>query len=104
MTKAEALSLLSELGSHGAANEAEAHAVCDAFGVRRCKIRGEKANVHPKGYLDPKLPPGTVVKVIGGWALAEAVAYQLGYKPTRDYFGRGPRFRDALEFLKQATP
>jgi hypothetical protein len=100
LTKQQAVTQLSEIGSHGAVYGDEARAIAAAFGIT-VRIPTVKANTDPKGYLNPSMKKGQKVQVLSGCQLVEALAYPLGFRPERDYLGRGPRFRDALAFLRQ---
>lgn len=101
MTRSEALAYLDDGGSHAAYSAEEALPVARAFGLAKVRMVTERANTHPKGYLDPTLPVGTKVVVVGGWDLACQIADHLKLTYPRT-LGRGFQFRAVMKVLREA--
>lgn len=94
-----ALVLLCSWGSHAALNREDAVKVLAPFGLANPRMPKTKANVNPKGYLNPNLKRGTVVEVMGGWDAATTIAGMIGAE-YESAFGRGTEFRRAVAAIK----
>jgi len=93
-----ALVLLCRYGSHAALGPREAEKVLAPFGLP--VVMGKtRANVDPKGLLNPNLKRGQVVECIGGWVAAARIGSAVGAQ-WEGAFGRGTEFWRAIEAIK----
>jgi predicted RNA-binding Zn-ribbon protein involved in translation (DUF1610 family) len=98
--QASALKMLCEFGSHGALGKADVAILNNAFPGLNLKCYREKANVHPKGLLNPSLKKGATVECLGGWIAAASIARHLGAK-YMEALGRGTEFWRAMEAIRK---
>lgn len=95
-----AIEQLCRWGSHAALAPEDAAKIEPAFPGFKIHFWTERANVRPKGLINPALKKGQRVKITGAWAVAASLAAHVGAE-YEGADGRGTKFRNAIAAIRE---